>query len=231
MNISSIFDEFLGLFFPESCVVCGEPLLQVEENICLSCLLKLPRTNNFLETDNAAEKLLAGRFPFERIATFCNFTKGGILQPIIHQIKYNGKAHLGETLGLLFGRDLAGSDFLSPIQLIVPVPLHPKKQKQRGYNQAEMIAHGISKATDIPVFTNNLVRIVHNPTQTKRNKMQRWENVKDIFTVNHPEEFENKHILLVDDIITTGSTIEACAHALLLSNGIKISIATIGEAI
>jgi ComF family protein len=111
------------------------------------------------------------------------------------------------------------------------VPLHPKKQKQRGYNQAEMIARGISKATDIPVSTNNLVRIVHNPTQTKRNKIQRWENVKDIFIVNNPEEFENKHILLVDDIITTGSTIEACAHALLTSSGIKISIATIGEAI
>lgn len=231
MNISSIFDEFLGLFFPESCVVCGEPLLRAEENICLSCLLKLPRTNNFQEADNAAEKLLAGRFPFERIATFCYFTKGGILQPIIHQVKYNGKAHLGETLGLLFGRDLVGSDFLSPVQLIIPVPLHPKKQKQRGYNQAEMIARGISKGTNIPVSTNNLVRIVHNPTQTKRNKMQRWENVKDIFIVNHPEEFENKHILLVDDIITTGSTIEACAHALLASRGIKISIATIGEVI
>lgn len=231
MNFTSIFDEFLGLFFPDSCVVCGEPLLLAEENICLSCLLKLPRTNNFLEAENVAEKLLAGRFPFEHIATFCNFTKGGILQPIIHQIKYNGRAHLGETLGMLFGRDLAGSDFLSPIQLIIPVPLHPKKQKQRGYNQAEMIAHGISKATNIPLSTNNLIRIVHNQTQTKRNKMQRWENVKDIFTVNHPEEFENKHILLVDDIITTGSTIEACAHALLTSVSIKISIATIGEAI
>lgn len=231
MNFTSIFDEFLGLFFPDSCVVCGEPLLLAEENICLSCLLKLPRTNNFLEAENAAEKLLAGRFPFEHIATFCNFTKGGILQPIIHQIKYNGRSHLGETLGMLFGRDLAGSDFLSPIQLIIPVPLHPKKQKLRGYNQAEMIAHGISKATNIPLSTNNLIRIVHNPTQTKRNKMQRWENVKDIFTVNHPEEFENKHILLVDDIITTGSTIEACAHALLTSVSIKISIATIGEAI
>jgi ComF family protein len=231
MNFASIFNEFLGLFFPESCVVCGEPLLTAEENICLSCLLQLPRTNNFLEADNAVEKLLAGRFPFERIATFCTFTKGGILQPIIHQVKYNGKAHLGETLGMLFGRDLVGSDFLSPIQLIVPVPLHPKKQKQRGYNQSEMIAYGISKATDIPLSTNNLIRIVHNPTQTKRNKIQRWENVKDIFTVNHPEEFENKHILLVDDIITTGSTIEACAQALLMANGIKISIASIGKTV
>ena len=227
--MKTLLNELSHLFFPNYCPVCGNRLLLSEEGVCLECLHKLPRTHNFNEPDNLAETLLAGRFPFERVATFCVYSKQGVLQPLIHQLKYNNKKEIGILLGKLFGKDLLGSDFIKTIDYIVPVPLHPKKHRKRGYNQAEMIAEGLSESTSIPVSTGNLVRVIHNPTQTKRTKTQRWENVKDIFDVVHSQLFAGKHILLVDDIITTGSTLEACAHALLQSRDVKISIATLGE--
>ena len=229
MNLKIVLNELSNLFFPNCCPVCDNKLLPSEEGVCLQCLHKLPRTNNFNEPDNLAETLLAGRFPFERVATFCVYSKKGVLQPLIRELKYNNKKEIGVLLGKLFGKDLLGSEFIKTIDFIVPVPLHPKKQKQRGYNQAQMIADGLSEATSIPVSNGNLIRSIFNPTQTTRTKTQRWENVKDIFDVCHPQLFANKHVLLVDDIITTGSTLEACAYALLKSSGIKISIATLGE--
>ena len=229
MKIKDILTEITHLFFPQFCVVCKEKLLPSEKGVCLSCIYKLPKTNNFAEGGNKAEVLLAGRFPFERVASFCVFSKGGTLQPIIHELKYRGKKELGILLGRLYGTDLADSDFIKSIDFILPVPLHPKKEKQRGYNQAEMIAIGLSEATKVPVNSKNLYREIYNPTQTRKSKTQRWENVEGIFSVLNPEEFAGKHILLVDDIITTGSTLEACAHTLLQCEGIKISIATIGE--
>ncbi len=173
---------------------------------------------------------MAGRFPFERIATFCKFNSGGIIQPIIHDLKYKGNKQAGVKLGSLFGKDLVGSEFIKTIDYIVPVPLHSKKIKQRGYNQSEIISKGISLSTNIPVVSNNLIRKIHNPTQTKLSKSQRWENVEGIFDIINPDQFTNKHILLVDDIITTGSTIEASANAILKAKNTKISVATIGEA-
>ncbi|MDR1517902.1 MAG: ComF family protein [Dysgonamonadaceae bacterium] len=227
MNI--LLKEISHLFFPKTCVACGEKLLPSEEGICLSCLLKLPKTDNFKEPGNRAEILLAGRFPFERAASFCVFTSEGMLQPIIHQLKYNSRKELGVALGRLYGNDLIGSDFLKPIDALVPVPLHPKKEKKRGYNQSEMIARGISEVTGLPVSSTSLIRRISNPTQTKKSKNQRWENVDGIFALKNPPDFASKHVLLIDDIITTGSTLEACANALLECPDIRISIATIGE--
>ena len=224
-----LLNELSNLFFPDCCPVCGTRLLPSEEGVCLQCLHALPKTNNFREPGNLAETLLAGRFPFERAATFCVYSREGVLQPLIHQLKYNRKKEIGVLLGKLFGKDLAGSEFIRPVDLIVPVPLHPEKHKERGFNQAETIAYGLSEATSIPVSTGNLVRSVFNPTQTRRTKTQRWENVKGIFDVLHLSLYAGKHILLVDDIITTGSTLEACAYALLKTPGIKISVATLGE--
>lgn len=227
--MKTILNELSHLFFPNCCPVCDSKLLPSEEGVCLQCLHKLPKTNNFKEPDNLAEIRLAGRFPFDRIATFCIYSKQGVLQPLIRELKYNNKKEIGILLGKLFGKDLTNSEFIQPVDFVVPVPLHTKKLKERGYNQAEMIADGLSQSTSIPVSAENLVRVIHNPTQTKRTKTQRWENVKNIFDIRHPQLFANKHVLLVDDIITTGSTLEACAYALLKSPGIKISIATLGE--
>ena len=225
----SLINNLIKLFLPEVCVSCGVELLKSEPGACLSCLYKIPRTNNFFKENNSVEMLMAGRIPFERIATFSYFTEGGVLRPMIHKLKYYNGKYIGLLLGKMFGEDLLESDFINNIDIIVPVPLHPKKERSRGYNQAELIANGISEATEIPVVPNNLIRLVFNPTQTKRTKTERWKNVSGIFEINDISVFENKHILLVDDVITTGSTIEACGYALRNCENLKISIATIGE--
>ena len=223
-----IIDNLLRLFLPEICVVCGVELLEMEKGACLKCLYKLPKTNNFKKSQNAVEEHMAGRVPFERIATFSVYTEEGVLPPMIHHLKYRNGKDIGMLLGKLFGEDLLGSDFLAPIDLIVPVPLHRKKRAKRGYNQAEIIAQGISEVTKIPISVNNLIRVINNPTQTKQTQSERWENVKDIFDVKDVNMYSDKHILLIDDVITTGSTIEACAIALHKCSNLKISIATIG---
>lgn len=212
-------------------MICGDELIDNEVGACLQCLNKLPKTNNYKIKDNSAETLMAGRIPFERIATFCVYSEGGMLPPLIHHLKYYNKKETGVLLGHMFGEDLLNSEFLKPIDLIVPVPLHPKREKERGYNQAEIIARGLSDVVSIPLSVGNLIRVVYNPTQTKRTKTQRWENVREIFKVRDSQEFEQKHLLIVDDVITTGSTFEACGVALQGCKGFKISIAAIGEVI
>ena len=230
MSVKSLLNELSNLFFPECCPVCSIRLLPSEQGVCLQCLHALPKTNNFMEPDNLAETLLAGRFPFERAATFCVYSRGGVLQPLIHQLKYNNKKEIGVLLGKLFGKDLIGSEFILPIDLIVPVPLHPQKQKERGFNQAETIAYGLSEVTSIPVSSGNLVRAIFNPTQTQRTKTQRWENVKGIFEVRNPESMMGQHVLLVDDVLTTGSTIEAASVCLQQKAKVKISVVTLAYA-
>ena len=217
-------------FLTERCAICKTKLLVNEQGVCLQCIYDLPRTNNFSKPDNDIEILLAGRFPFMRIATFSFFTKEGYLQELIHELKYNHKPFIGELIGNIFGADMLKSSFINAIDVIVPVPLHPIKKTIRGYNQAEAFATGLSHATSIPLSIEELIRIIHNPTQTKLTKSQRWENVEGIFDVKDICAFENKHVLLVDDVITTGSTIEACAKALLKCKNIRISVAAIGEA-
>lgn len=231
MNFKWIAEEINRYFYPRHCSFCRTRLLSKELGACLQCLYKLPKTNNFDEPNNLGETLLSGRFPFQRVASFSIFTKEGLLQSLIHELKYNNQPNVGHLIGALFGADLLGSNFIAPIDVIVPVPLHPKKQAIRGYNQAESFAQGISKATSIPVSVDQLIRAIDNPTQTKRSKTERWENVKGIFEVKNTYIFQNKHVLLVDDVITTGSTLEACAIALLECSNIKISIATIGIAL
>lgn len=227
--IKKLINALDEIVFPPLCASCERRLLPEEKAICLDCIIRLPRTHNFMRPGNRAEQLMAGRIPFHRIASFCAFSKGGILPPLIHKLKYSRATEIGLLLGKLFGADMLGSDFIRPIDFIVPVPLHPKREKKRGYNQAKIIADGISESTSIPLNSTNLVRTIYNPTQTKKSKNQRWENVKGIFEVKDTNLFREKHILLVDDVITTGSTLEACGFALQKCTSISISIATLGE--
>lgn len=226
----NLLHNFLSLFFPDLCVVCNQRLSEGEEHICTDCLILLPKTNFHLQSDNRLEQFFAGRIPFQRIAAFAYFVKGGSIQSIIHELKYKRNPKIGHFIGQLCGENITDSNFITDIDYLVPVPLHPKRQKERGYNQSLEICKGISKATGIPIDDKTLVRNVNNKSQTKNSRFDRWKNVEDIFSLINADHFEGKHILLVDDVITTGSTLESCAKEILKCEGCRISIYAVGTA-
>jgi ComF family protein len=230
MMVKTIFNDLLNLFFPNLCVVCKNKLAEGEQFICLECLLQLPKAHNWNEKDNKLEQFFAGRFPFERIASFAHFVKGGSMQQIIHELKYRNNPKIGQFIGQLCGEELASSQFIHNIDYIVPVPLHPKRQKQRGYNQSLEVARGISEKTNIAIDSETLIRTVNNQSQTKNSRFDRWKNVENIFTVTNPDMFKRKHILLIDDVITTGSTLESCAKEILKCHASKLSIFALASA-
>lgn len=228
--MKKIFHKFLSLFFPDLCLVCGNKLGDSEVHICIECLTLLPKTNYHRQTDNRLENLFAGRFPFQRIVAYAYFVKDGSIQSIIHELKYRHNPEVGQFIGQLCGENIKDSKFIFDVDVLVPVPLHPKRQRQRGYNQSEEICKGMSGILNIPIDCNSLVREVNNPSQTKSSRFDRWENVEGIFAIRDYTAFENKHILLIDDVITTGSTIEACVKELIKCNNCKISVFAFGTA-
>jgi ComF family protein len=168
--------------------------------------------------------------PVERTAALYLFSKGGKVQHFIHQLKYKGQKEVGVFAGKLLGNDLKSEPWFHDIERIIPVPLHPNKFRKRGYNQSEQFAVGISESTDIPVDTLSFIRTIASETQTRKSRFARFENVKEIFHVTQPAELEHKHLLLVDDVITTGSTLEACVTVLLQVPGVRVSVAAIAYA-
>jgi ComF family protein len=212
------------LFFPKYCSSCNRNLMHYEKAICMHCLTHLPRLNMHDDADNAVEKLFWGRVQLEAATAFLNMPRNGITHRLIHRLKYHDDKEVGERLGALFAHELLESDRLRDVELIVPVPLHPKKLHVRGYNQCDCIAQGIADTLGIEVSHNNLTRTHFTASQTRRGRVSRWSNVKDIFWVREPEKFEGKHVLLIDDVITTGATIEACAMALRKVPGIRLSV-------
>jgi ComF family protein len=223
-------DDLLSLFYPKLCQACGKSLFYKEEIICLQCKLHLPKTGFHLEKDNALEQFFWGRVPFVRASAFLYFVKKGNIQHLIHRLKYKGKEEIGIYLGKLYGKELIQSEDFRSIDFIVPVPLHLSKLKLRGYNQSELFANGLSESMNVPVNTTILIRQKASETQTRKSRFKRWENVKEIFTIENGEIFENKHLLLVDDVITTGATLESCAGILLKIPGVKVSVASIAVA-
>lgn len=222
--------DFLNLFFPNNCSACGNALVAQEEVICTSCQFKLPRTNFHLQEENLIARIFWGRVNLESATSFLFFNKGGNVQRLVHRLKYKGKKNTSRYLGKLFGNDLKENPVFASVDLIVPVPLHPKKERRRGFNQSLVIAEGLSDALQKPLSTNNLIRLVHTSSQTKKSRYNRWENVKDVFGVNSPQNFAGKHMLLVDDVLTTGATMEACAQKILEVEGTKVSAVTLAYA-
>lgn len=224
------FNSLLELLFPTLCIACENRLVVQERYLCFDCWLDLPVSNFHHNPKNKVEQLFWGRVNVENATAFFIFKKGSNYQHLIHFIKYKGMKELGFETGRRFGISLLESKGFSSVDFIVPVPLHPKKQKLRGYNQSEWIAKGISESMKKPVSTDNLKRNLHTSTQTRKNRYERWENVENIFEVTSPEEFEGKHILLIDDVVTTGSTLESCAFQILKIENVKVSIATLAFA-
>lgn len=226
----SLLNDFISLFFPRVCQACGATLFKSEDVICTFCNYRLPRTNFHLEEDNQISRIFWGRVDIASAAAFYFFRKGSRVQHLIHRLKYKGEKEIGIFIGKQYGFDLKESKLFNTVEVVIPVPLHPKKQKKRGYNQSEQFAIGLAEAMQIEMDEKNLVRSVATETQTRKSRFKRWENVKEIFVVKDAEKLEGKHILLVDDVITTGATIESCANALLKISDIKVSVAAIAVA-
>jgi ComF family protein len=219
-----LWDDFISLLFPRLCYGCGNHLMRNETLICTECYILIPRTNYHLKPDNPVSQLFWGRCLIEKAAAFSFYTKDSRIRKLIHQLKYKGIRELGSELGRIYGNSLKSSGFLEEIDLIIPVPLHPSKKRQRGFNQSDLISRGISETTGIPMNSDLLVRKTVTKTQTRKSRYDRWTNVQDIFRVTDQDRLKDKHILLVDDVITTGSTIEACANEILKAENVKVSV-------
>jgi ComF family protein len=217
--------DLISLFYPETCAACSTLLHRNEETVCLSCRFLLPDTGYEHITDNPVARIFWGRIRFEQVGAIYFFSKKGKVQHLIHELKYKGNRDAGLFLGREMGKRLAASELYHNIDYLVPVPLHARRQSKRGFNQSEVIARGIMKETGWKLDTTNLIRSGATETQTRKSRSARWENVKDIFQLQNPTRFSGKHILLIDDVITTGSTLEACALALSAAENIRVSVA------
>ena len=218
----TLLTDLWQLFFPRCCQLCGQRLQKGEEHICFRCLVALPRTH--LQKGNELEKSLWGKLPIERANAFLFYAKGGDVRKLLFDLKYYGNADLGRFLGRCMASELLSSGFFDDIDCIVPVPLHVRKQKKRGYNQSEVLAEGIASVANIPIDKHLLIRKKDVETQTHKGNYERWENVRNVFECLSPGELDDKHILLVDDVLTTGATIVACADAMGDIPGLRISV-------
>ena len=230
MKIKQVFLNLFYLFYPKICVGCFSALNAQEEFLCLECLSTLPKTNYHLVKENPVHKQLAGKFPLTKATSYLYYNKDGLGERLTASLKYRGNIYAGKWIARYLATDLKKFDFFDSVDMIISVPLHPKKYKLRGFNQSEIIAEGISEITKIPIETNILYREKANISQTTKNAYERWLNTTNIFDIKNPEMLKGKHILLIDDVLTTGATIEACARALLKSEIGKISLLTLAIA-
>jgi ComF family protein len=228
--LKQLFFDFSSLIYPNLCIGCGSGLVTGENYICYRCLIGMPRTHFHLVSGNPLEQLFWGRAQIEKATSWFFFQKGSNYQHLLHHLKYKGLRGIGVELGRNFGSELMVTNYFSEVDAIVPVPLHPRKEKQRGYNQSLAIAEGLSQQLKIPIETDILIRRYYSETQTRKGRFERWENVSELFDLKLPGFFSGKHVLLVDDVVTTGSTLDACAQKILSCNGAKVSIATLAFA-
>ncbi len=226
----TILQDTLHLFYPHTCTGCGSDILHKENLLCINCINDLPHTHFAQHANNPVDKIFWGRAALNAAHSEFYFSKGSLIQHLIHQLKYKGDKNIGFYLGQLMGKNLLNSNRFLYIDAIIPLPLFPHKEHKRGYNQATVISNGISAVMNVAVKNNNVCRKRFTETQTKKHRAERWENVAESFVVNDPCALKEKHILLVDDVITTGATLEACAQAILSIKGVKLSIATLALA-
>lgn len=217
--------DLIDLIFPRTCVVCGELLSPQEKDICINCLSTLPKIEK-IHLDEI-EKSFWGKVEIERATSFMYYHKNSPYNNLIHRLKYKNRPDTGERLAFLAAKEIAESGFFDDIDAIVPLPLSKRKMRQRGYNQCDYIAKGLSRATGIPVIKNAVKRLKSNETQTHKSRDERWQNVEGIFALSDAALLEGKHILLIDDILTTGATLASCAKSIQEGCQCKISIFTL----
>lgn len=227
-SLLSVVHDFISLFFPRYCLACEQALVKGEDMICTGCLLELPRSGPGY--DHAFFVRLHGRLPLQAMFTLYQFSKGSRVQHLLHALKYRGQSDLGVALGRLAGHELRQRGIHERVDLIVPVPLPEKRRRVRGYNQSERFARGLAEVLQIPCSDTAMRCVQKTQSQTRRGKLQRWLNVKDSFDVTQPDFIAGQRILLVDDVITTGATVEACGVVLLSAGCKEISVACIAGA-
>ncbi len=227
---ANILSPLAHLFYPHVCAGCGSDLVEQDNFICLQCINDLPHTNFAMHSSNAVEKIFWGRLPITAAMSEFYFTKGTIIQNLIHEFKYKGNKDIGNYLGTIIGRSLQNSNRFQQIDAIIPLPLFADKEFKRGYNQATILCNGISEITGVAVIKNNVLRKKFTETQTKKHRTERWQNVEGSFIVTNADELQGKNILMVDDVVTTGATLEACGQEILNITETKLSIATLAFA-
>jgi ComF family protein len=215
------------LFFPHCCPGCGNDVLDHEQLLCLGCISHLPVTNFHLHTGNQVENIFRGRLPLVSATSYCYFTKDSLLQHLLHQFKYNNHPEIGHWFGRRIGESLLASAHSTLPDALIPIPLFAARERRRGYNQASIVCEGISEVTGIPVWKDIVIRTSSTETQTRKNRIERWQNIEGRFALQHPATIRDKHLLLVDDVVTTGATLEACGRTLLAAGNVQLSIATL----
>jgi len=220
--------DVTDMIFPRLCAACQYPLLAHERVICLRCRIALPRTDHGLFPDNPVAKKFWGKVPVETAFAMFYFHKGARVQHMMHALKYKNRKDVGLALGNMLGYYIRQYGLLTEIDGITVVPLHPDKIKKRGYNQSSIIGKGLSDVLHVPLEDTLLERVVSTATQTRKSRLERWDNVRSVFQVRTP--IANKHYLLIDDVITTGSTLEACALQLTACENVRVSIAAVATA-
>ncbi|MEO6330587.1 MAG: phosphoribosyltransferase family protein [Ginsengibacter sp.] len=220
----------LHLFYPHVCTGCGTDVIEDENLLCLQCINALPHTNFAAHANNPIEKIFWGRILVIAAMSEFYFSKGTVTQRLVHEFKYKGNKDVGIYLGAMMGSSLINNNRFNKIDALVPLPLYADKEHKRGYNQAKILCEGISEVTNIPVVSGNVVRKRFTQTQTKKRREERWQNVEGSFAVDNESQLKDKHILLVDDVITTGATLEACGKEILNINNVQLSVATLAYA-
>jgi ComF family protein len=226
----NIFEDFIALIYPQLCQACGNALYKHEKIVCNYCLVSLPKTNFHFDFDNPISKIFWGRVNVNAASAYLYFNKGNRVQKLLHQLKYKNKAEVGFFLGQQYGLELRSANNFAESHYVIPVPLHPKKLLMRGYNQSESIANGIAESLNIPALNHALIRTTASETQTKKSRFARWENVASIFEVKNQELLVGKTVIIVDDVLTTGATLEACINELLKVQNIKVNVLAIAYA-
>jgi ComF family protein len=224
---NGILEDFISLFYPRYCRGCFNGLVKGEDLVCTQCLLEMPKSYYHLYPENPFYRKFRGRLPVKHVMTLYKFVKESRVQQLLHALKYKQQPELGEMLGRVYGQDLREADYRSSFDLIVPVPLHISRRQIRGYNQSEEFGKGLAQMLDVRCDDTYMMRDARTETQTHKSKLSRWENVNRIFRVVNPSEIAEKRILLVDDVVTTGATLEACGQALLNAGCRELSIACI----
>lgn len=226
ISFREIKNALLHFLFPHICSGCGSDIIDKESSLCMKCIAEMPGTNFHFHTGNPVEKIFWGRLPVAQATAHYYFTKESLMQHLIHQLKYKGNKELGKQLGRLMGYDLKSSGRFQNIDILVPLPLFPSKEKRRGYNQSMVLCEGVAEVTGIEIAKNVIIRIQHTETQTKKGRMERWKNMEGKFELINNAQVRGKNILLIDDVITTGATLEACGQELIQGEA-TLSIATL----